>query len=123
MVAAGAIRKAREPPPRLGPDDEEQPRAAHALPARHSGHDVRTFFRPPRPYCAAWQYSARGPDDPGRSISTPRNLPFGGCLCIRPDGMFLAESQPRKRARIMTDKESFADKVRDHATGDSPHAH
>src|SRR5918998_1445367 len=24
---------------------------------------------------------------------TPRNLPFGGCLCIRYDGSFLAESQ------------------------------
>jgi hypothetical protein len=37
--------------------------------------------------------------------------------------MFLAESQPKKRARIMTDKESFADKVRDHAISDSTYAH
>jgi hypothetical protein len=38
--------------------------------------------------------------------------------------MFLANNQQRIGARIMTEKESFADKIRDHATaGDSPHAH
>jgi hypothetical protein len=38
--------------------------------------------------------------------------------------MLFASSQPRIGARIMTEKESFADKVRDHATDDySPHAH
>jgi hypothetical protein len=38
--------------------------------------------------------------------------------------MLFASSQPRIGAKIMTEKESFADKVRDHATDDdSPHAH
>jgi hypothetical protein len=34
--------------------------------------------------------------------------------------MFLAESQPRIGAKAMTDKKSFADEVRDHATDDAP---
>jgi hypothetical protein len=38
--------------------------------------------------------------------------------------MLFASSQPRIGAKIMTAKESFADKVRDHATDDdSRHAH
>jgi hypothetical protein len=38
--------------------------------------------------------------------------------------MFFASSQPRFGAKIMTDKESFVDRVRDHATDDdSPRAH
>jgi hypothetical protein len=38
--------------------------------------------------------------------------------------MFYASSQPRFGAKIMTDKESFVDRVRDHATDDdSPRAH
>jgi hypothetical protein len=38
--------------------------------------------------------------------------------------MLFASSQPRIGAKIMTEKESFTDKVRDHATDDdSPHAH
>ena len=37
--------------------------------------------------------------------------------------MLFASSQPRIGAKIITEKESFADKVRDHATDDSPHAH
>jgi hypothetical protein len=37
--------------------------------------------------------------------------------------MLFASSQPRIGAKIMTEKESFAAKVRDHATDDSPHAH
>ena len=37
--------------------------------------------------------------------------------------MLFASSQPRIGAKIMTEKESFADKVRDHATDDSPHTH
>jgi hypothetical protein len=38
--------------------------------------------------------------------------------------MLFASSPPRIGAKIMTEKESFADKVRDHATDDdSPHAH
>jgi hypothetical protein len=37
--------------------------------------------------------------------------------------MLFASSQPRIGAKIMTEKESFADKVRDHAPDDSPHAH
>src|SRR5918992_6127803 len=37
--------------------------------------------------------------------------------------MLFASSQPRIGAKIMTEKESFADKVRDYATDDSPHAH
>jgi hypothetical protein len=36
--------------------------------------------------------------------------------------MLFASSQPRIGAKIMTEKESFADKVRDHATDDSPPA-
>jgi hypothetical protein len=38
--------------------------------------------------------------------------------------MFFASSHPRFGAKIMTDKESFVDRVRDHATDDdSPRAH
>jgi hypothetical protein len=38
--------------------------------------------------------------------------------------MFFASSQPRFGAKIMTDKDSFVDRVRDHATDDdSPRAH
>jgi hypothetical protein len=37
--------------------------------------------------------------------------------------MLFASDPPRIGAKIMIEKESFADKVRDHATDDSPHAH
>jgi hypothetical protein len=37
--------------------------------------------------------------------------------------MFVAEGQPRMGVEIMTDKRSFADKVRGQATGDSANAH
>ncbi len=36
--------------------------------------------------------------------------------------MFVAEGQPRMGVEIMTDTKSFADKIRDQATGDSPQA-
>jgi hypothetical protein len=37
--------------------------------------------------------------------------------------MLFASNQPRIGAKIMSEKESFADKVRDHATDESPRAH
>lgn len=36
--------------------------------------------------------------------------------------MFVAEGHPRIGVEIMTDMKSFADKIRDQATGDSPQA-
>ena len=36
--------------------------------------------------------------------------------------MFVAEGQPRLGVEIMTEMKSFADKIRDQATGDSPQA-
>jgi hypothetical protein len=43
---------------------------------------------------------------------------------MRPDGSFLVRSQSRIGAKIMSEKESFADKVRDQAIDDdSPRAH
>ena len=60
----------------------------------------------------------RGHDHPGCGKLYPPDLTFGGCISTRPDGKILAESQSKIGARIMTEKESIADKVRDHATDD-----
>src|SRR5918994_2225748 len=56
-------------------------------------------------------------------LSTPHST-FWSMHNIPSGGMLFASSQPRFGAKIMTDKDGFVDRVRDHATDDdSPRAH
>src|SRR5215216_2726760 len=123
MAGVGAIRSARESQPRLEPEHGVQPRDAHALPVPAVGDTTFSLLSDLLGSTAGQRYCGRGHDDPARSISTPRNLPFGGCLCDRSDGMFVAEGQPRIGVEVMTDKTGLTDLTRDYATGDWPHAH
>jgi hypothetical protein len=56
-------------------------------------------------------------------VSTLKSLSFGRCPRMRLDGRFFVNSQLRKGAKTMTDKNNFADGTREHAADGSPPAY